>query len=345
MNQSYVNTTTENTRIQRTRALISPAVLAEDIPLTAEVAHQITQARESIAACIRGTDTRPLIIVGPCSVHDLDAARAYAERLAPVAESMRAELNIVMRVYFEKPRTTVGWKGYINDPNLDESFAVNQGLRGARQLLAELTGMGLATATEFLDTTFGQYYSEFIAWAAIGARTVESQVHRQLASGLSMPVGIKNGTTGNLDVAADAIVAASHSHLFPSLSKEGAPVLLETAGNPDCHLVMRGGGGKTNYAEEDISTAVELLEARGISNGIMVDCSHGNSQKDHRRQAEVARNVLQQRQQNGRIVGLMLESHLEPGRQDKPEKFGCSITDACMGWSETEQLLQELAAL
>ena len=265
----------------------------------------------------------------------------YAARLRALREDCAQKLFIVMRVYFEKPRTTVGWKGYINDPELNESFKVNEGLRGARKLLADVTEMGLPVATEFLDTTFGQYYADFITWGAIGARTVESQVHRQLASGLSMPVGFKNATNGSVNVAADGIVAASQPHLFPSLTKAGAPALLETTGNPDAHLVLRG-GSKPNYDTASIDEAHKLLTARDIDTGIVVDCSHGNSNKDHTQQAVIARQVCAQRQAGTPIAGLMIESHLVAGRQDEPLVYGQSITDACLNWQTTADLLREL---
>jgi 3-deoxy-7-phosphoheptulonate synthase len=248
-----------------------------------------------------------------------------------------------MRVYFEKPRTTVGWKGFINDPRLDDSFEVNAGLRGARQLLAEITQRNLPAASEFLDTTFGQYYSDFISWGAIGARTVESQVHRQLASGLSMPVGIKNRTDGNVEVAIDAVVAARESHHFPSLTKEGAPTLFETTGNSDTHLVLRG-GLQPNYDAASVASAADALAARGLDAGIVVDCSHANSGKNPARQAECVESVLAQRRSGQeRLIGLMLESHLVAGRQDEAITFGQSITDACLGWGETVQLIERIA--
>ena len=332
----------DNLRIRHSHPLISPAVLAEEVPLTGNAATLVATSRAAIADVVSGRDRRLLVIVGPCSVHDLDAVRTYAERLEPLARELADNLLIVMRVYFEKPRTTIGWKGYINDPTLDGRYLVNRGLREARRLLAELTELGLPCATEFLDTTFGQYYADYIAWGAIGARTVESQIHRQLASGLSMPVGIKNGTNGSVEVALDAIQAAGHPHLFPSLTREGAPALLETSGNPDCHLVLRGGGGQPNFDAESVAAAMARQTERGISNGIVVDCSHGNSAKQPERQREVARAIAQQRRRNPALVGLMLESHLLPGRQDSPRDFGRSITDACLGWEATAALLKEL---
>ena len=334
---------TDDLRIRRTRPLISPAILEEEIPIDAEAARTVSAARRAVADIVHGRDPRVLAIVGPCSVHDPEAVREYAGRLAPLAASVAERVVIVMRVYFEKPRTTVGWKGYINDPHIDGTFRVNAGLRGARALLADVVGMGLPAASEFLDTTFGQYYADFVSWGAIGARTVESQVHRQLASGLSMPVGIKNRTDGNVAVAVDALVAARRSHHFPSLTKEGAPALLETGGNEDCHLVLRG-GDETNFDEASVRAAAAALRDRGLETGILVDCSHGNSRKDPARQAEGVEAVLAQRRSGeSPLVGIMLESHLVAGRQDDPVTYGQSITDACVGWADTERLVGRLA--
>ena len=334
---------TDDLRIRRTRPLITPAILEEEIPIGAEAARTVSAARRTVADIVHRRDARLLAIVGPCSVHDPTAVREYAARLAPLAASVAERVSVVMRVYFEKPRTTVGWKGYINDPGLDETYQVNAGLRGARTLLADIVALGLPAATEFLDTTFGQYYTDFISWGAIGARTVESQIHRQLASGLSMPVGIKNRTDGNVAVAVDAVVAARRSHHFPSLTKEGAPALLETRGNEDCHLVLRG-GAQPNYDADAVASAIEALDVRGLDAGILVDCSHGNSRKDPARQEEALHAVLEQRRAgNGRLVGVMLESHLVAGRQDTPVTYGQSITDACLGWADTERLIRRLA--
>ncbi len=334
---------TDDLRIRRTRPLISPAILEEEIPIDAEAARTVSAARRAVADIVHGRDSRVLAIVGPCSVHDPEAVREYAGRLAPLAASVAERVVIVMRVYFEKPRTTVGWKGYINDPHIDGTFRVNAGLRGARALLADIVGLGLPAASEFLDTTFGQYYADFVSWGAIGARTVESQVHRQLASGLSMPVGIKNRTDGNVAVAVDALVAARRSHHFPSLTKEGAPALLETGGNEDCHLVLRG-GDETNFDEASVRAAAAALRERGLETGILVDCSHGNSRKDPARQAEGVDAVLAQRRSGeSALVGVMLESHLVAGRQDDPVTYGQSITDACVGWADTERLVARLA--
>ena len=334
----------DNLRIARTRALIAPAVIEEQIPISADHRVVISTFRQEIADIIHGRDNRLLVIVGPCSVHDVAAVQEYAQRLAPLADAVKHHVLIVMRVYFEKPRTTVGWKGFISDPTLDESFQVNQGLQQARQLLADITALNLPCATEFLDTTFGQYFTDFISWGAIGARTVESQIHRQLASGLSMPVGVKNATSGNIDVAVDAIIAANQSHLFPSLTKEGAPALLETTGNNDCHLVLRG-GTQPNFDSDAVNAAFTKLETRGVNTHIVVDCSHANSGKDPTNQPHVAREIVQQREAGQlALAGLMIESHLMEGRQNVPKHYGQSITDPCLGWDDTRTLITELAA-
>ena len=334
---------TSDLRIRRSRPLVAPCILEDEIPVSGDAATGVREARKQISEIVHGRDPRWLLIVGPCSIHDPGAANEYADRLLSLAKSVSDRVLVVMRVYFEKPRTTVGWKGYINDPCLDESFEVNAGLRGARQLLAEIAQRDLPAASEFLDTTFVQYYSDFVSWGAIGARTGESQVHRQLASGLSMPVGIKNRTDGNVDVAIDAMVAARDSHHFPSLTNEGAPTLFETSGNADTHLVLRG-GLVPNYDAASVAAAADALSARGIDAGIVVDCSHGNSGKDPAQQAECAESVLEQRRDGQeRLVGLMLESHLVAGRQAQPITYGQSITDACLGWEETARLIERVA--
>jgi len=338
---------TDNLRISRTHPLISPAVLEEEFPHDDHDAAFVQEARETIKRIFGGADRRLLVIVGPCSVHDPDAAREYAERLKRVAERISGQIFCVMRVYFEKPRTVVGWKGLINDPDLDGTYRINKGLRLARRLLLDITRLGLPTATEFLDTTFGQYYTDLVSWGAIGARTVESQIHRELASGLSMPVGIKNRTDGDVQVAIDAIRAAAHKHLFPSLTKEGAPAILETNGNPDCHLVLRGGNHGPNFDGASVAAAQRLLAEARLPTGLVVDCSHANSAKRPERQKEVARDVLAQRRAgNAGLMGLMLESHLVAGRQELggPLTYGQSVTDACLGFEDTEALLEELAA-
>ena len=332
---------TDDLRIVRTRALLTPAILEEEIPHDEDATAFVTASRRVIADIMAGTDDRLLVVVGPCSIHDPEAAVEYAERIARVAEDVKERLFIVMRVYFEKPRTVVGWKGLINDPDRDGSYQINKGLRLARQLLVDIAAMGLPAGTEFLDTTFGQFYTDLISWGAIGARTAESQVHRELASGLSMPVGIKNRTDGDVQVAVDAIRAAAHPHLFPSLTKQGAPAIFETSGNPDCHLVLRG-GRNPNYDHASIEAAGGLLEKVELSPRLMVDCSHGNSQKVPQRQVEVAKGASA----HPLVAALMMESHLVEGQQDAagPLTYGQSITDACLGFDATRQLLDELAS-
>jgi 3-deoxy-7-phosphoheptulonate synthase len=341
---------TDNLRIQQTHPLISPAVLEEELPLTEAAGDLVTRSRETVRRTLSGEDPRLLVVVGPCSIHDPAAAEEYAGRLAALADEVAGQIYCVMRVYFEKPRTVVGWKGLINDPDLDGSYRINRGLRLARQVLLKVNDAGLPAATEFLDTTFGQYYTDLVSWGAIGARTVESQIHRELASGLSMPVGLKNRTDGDVQVAVDAIRAAAHRHLFPSLTKEGAPAILETRGNPDCHLVLRG-GSEPNCDAASIAAAQTLLANAGLPETVMVDCSHANSGKDPARQPEVARSVVALKigttvnPGDTGIRGLMIESHLSAGRQDVGEqmRYGVSITDGCLGFEDTRALLMDLA--
>lgn len=334
---------TDDLRIVKTHPLLSPAILAEEIPLTDTAATRVDEARGAIEAILDGEDSRLLVIVGPCSIHDTKAALEYAGKLKPIADELVGSLLIVMRVYFEKPRTVVGWKGLINDPDLNESYRINKGLRLARQLLADILELGIPAGTEFLDTTFGQFYADLISWGAIGARTAESQVHRELASGLSMPVGIKNRTDGNVQVAVDAILAARSRHLFPSLTKEGAPAILETAGNPYAHLVLRGGSETgPNFDAASIEAAVGLLRTARLAEVLMVDCSHGNSEKDAARQIDVADAVMKNLR-GSPVRALMIESHLVGGRQNTPVTYGQSITDACLGFEETKALLYRLA--
>lgn len=336
---------TDNLRIAQTHPLISPAVLEEELPLSAAAGDLVTAARQTVRSTLNGTDPRLLVVVGPCSIHDPAAAEEYAARLADLAREVSDQIYCVMRVYFEKPRTVVGWKGLINDPDLDGSNRINKGLRLARQVLLTVNEAGLPAGTEFLDTTFGQYYTDLVSWGAIGARTVESQIHRELASGLSMPVGLKNRTDGDVQVAVDAIRAAAHRHLFPSLTKEGAPAILETTGNPDCHLVLRG-GNTANHDAESIDRAQALLAKANLPDTIMVDCSHANSGKDPEQQPRVAAEVVRQRVSgNQGIRGIMIESHLSGGRQDVSDdmRYGVSITDACLGFEDTRGLLLELA--
>jgi 3-deoxy-7-phosphoheptulonate synthase len=340
---------TDDQRIARVRPLLSPAVLAEDVPLSPASAALTEATRRAIEAVLFGDDRRLLVIAGPCSIHDPAAGLEYARRLREAARTYEQALLLIMRVYFEKPRTVIGWKGLINDPGLDGSYRINHGLRLARQLLVDITALGVPAATEFLDTTLGQFYTDTISWGAIGARTVESQVHRELASGLSMPVGIKNRTDGNVEVAIDAIQAARHRHLFPSLTKEGAPAILETRGNDTAHLVLRGGSATgPNFGADAVRAAASLLAARGLPPVVVVDASHGNSQKQPARQRDVAFDVAAQLTAgNSPIRGLMLESHLVAGRQElapgQPLVYGQSITDACLGFEETLPILDRLA--
>lgn len=341
---------TSDLRIRTARPLVSPAILEEDLPLAESGAALVHDARRAVSEILQGLDDRLVAIVGPCSIHDPVAALEYARQLKPVADRLALNLFIVMRVYFEKPRTTVGWKGLINDPRLDGSFQVNTGLRLARQLMLDINRAGLPIGTEFLDTTLGQYYADLVSWAAIGARTTESQIHRELASGLSMPVGFKNRTDGDLQVAVDAIVSARHPHCFPSLTHEGAPAVLATTGNPECHLVLRGGSRTgPNYDRASIAQAVELLTKAGALPVVLVDCSHGNSGKKHDQQPAVAADVSAQVAGGSRaIIGVMLESNLVGGAQTheagRPLTPGQSITDACLSFSETVPVLEHLAA-
>lgn len=344
-----MNDRIDDLRIQQVRPLLAPAILFEELPLSVEGARRVADSRRRVARVMSGEDRRLLAVVGPCSIHDPQAAVQYARELAPVARQLADRLVIVMRVYFEKPRTVTGWKGLINDPDLDGSFHINKGLRLARRVLLDIVELGLPAATEFLDTTLGQFYADAISWGAIGARTAESQVHRELASGLSMPVGIKNRTDGNVQVAVHAIRAARQRHLFPSLTKEGAPAILVTTGNQDCHLVLRGGATSgPNYDAKSVAEAAELLQRAGLPPVVMVDCSHGNSLKDPARQLQVAQNVAQQLAAGASpIRGVMLESHLVAGRQNlQPGRdliYGQSITDACLSLQETIPALQQLA--
>ena len=313
------------------------------MPISEAAADLVVRTRQEISDLVHGKDNRLLVIIGPCSIHDPKAALEYAERLLPLRKKYEKELLIVMRVYFEKPRTTVGWKGLINDPHLDGTFDINFGLRQARKLLLNLNEMGMPASTEFLDMITPQYYADLISWGAIGARTTESQVHRELSSGLSCPVGFKNGTDGNLKIAIDAIGAASHPHHFLSVTKTGHSAIVQTAGNSDCHVILRG-GKEPNYDSSHVTAAAEACEKAGVPSKLMVDFSHANSRKDFKRQMEVAADIANQlRNGEDHIMGVMVESHLVEGRQDKPVTYGQSITDACIGWPDTEALLAELA--
>ncbi len=339
---------TDDLRIRELRPLIPPAILFEELPLGEESSATVAEGRRQISRILHGEDDRLVVVVGPCSVHDPEAALAYADRLVPVADRFAGELCVVMRVYFEKPRTTVGWKGLINDPDLDESFAINDGLRKARRFLLDVAEKGLPAGCEFLDPISPQFIADLVSWGAIGARTSESQVHRELASGLSMPVGIKNATDGNVQVAIDAMGSALHPHHFLSVTKQGVAAIVATAGNEDTHLILRGGANGPNYEEASISQVLTALDRAGLPQRVMVDCSHGNSRKDHARQPDVAKDLARQVAAGSRaLFGLMMESFLVDGRQDyAPDAElvrGQSITDACMGWERTEPLFETLA--
>ena len=337
----------DDVRIKAIKELAPPAHVLREFPASPKAAATTFEARTAIHRILFGADDRLLVVIGPCSIHDYAAAMEYARRLKVEADRLKDDLLIVMRVYFEKPRTTVGWKGLINDPHLDGSFAINEGLRLARQLLAEINELGLSVATEFLDMITPQYIADLIAWGAIGARTTESQVHRELASGLSCPVGFKNGTDGNVRIAVDAIKAAQAPHHFLSVTKAGHSAIVSTAGNDDCHLILRGGAGP-NYDADSVDAACKELSAAGVQGKLMVDFSHANSRKQHKLQVEVARDVAgQMAAGNDRIMGVMVESHLKEGRQDlKPGvelEYGKSITDACIGWEDSLVVLEVLA--
>ncbi|GLY96198.1 3-deoxy-7-phosphoheptulonate synthase [Actinoplanes sp. NBRC 103695] len=334
-------------RIETIVPLMSPALLHHELPLTEDLHDAVLAGRGQVEAVLQGRDPRLLVVVGPCSVHDPVAALEYAGRLRTEAARLADDLLIVMRVYFEKPRSTVGWKGLINDPALDGTGDVSTGLRMARRLLLEVVGQGLPVAVEFLDPITPQYIADTVAWGAIGARTVESQVHRQLASGLSMPIGMKNRPDGSIATAIDAINAAAAQHVFPGIDFSGTPAILHTAGNPDCHLVLRGGGGKPNYSAADVAHSLDLLAQASLPERLVIDCSHGNSNKDHLRQPLVVDDVAAQLESGQKgIAGVMLESFLVPGRQNLGDElvYGQSVTDACMGWDATVQVLDRLAA-
>jgi 3-deoxy-7-phosphoheptulonate synthase len=337
----------DDTRIREITELVPPSHLLREFPASERPAATTFEARQAIHRVLHGADDRLLVVVGPCSIHDYDAAIDYATRLAALKSELAEYLIIVMRVYFEKPRTTVGWKGLINDPRLDDSFRINEGLRLARRILLEINELDLPAGTEYLDMITPQYIADLIAWGAIGARTTESQVHRQLASGLSCPVGFKNGTNGDVRIAVDAIKAASAPHHFLSVTKGGHSAIVHTAGNEDCHIILRG-GKTTNYDAASVDATCNELAHAGLAARVMIDCSHANSQKQHDRQVDVARDVARQvAAGDARIFGVMIESHLNPGRQDllpgQALEYGVSITDACIGWDATEGLLRELA--
>lgn len=341
---------TDDLRIIGMEEVHSPASLFETYPITDKAAKTVYDARQASHEILHGNDDRLIVVVGPCSIHDTKAALEYAKKLTVLREELGDQLHIVMRVYFEKPRTSIGWKGLINDPDLTGKFNINEGLRVARHLLLELAEQGMPAATEFLDLISPQYIADLISWGAIGARTTESQAHRELASGMSCPIGFKNGTYGNLDIAINAIQSASHSHHFLSVTKEGHSAIFTTKGNDDCHLILRG-GRRPNYDEVSVSEAIQQLEDVSLRATLMIDFSHANSKKDFSNQPKVAKSIAIQIS-NGvkEISGVMIESHLVEGNQNaekiKKEEltYGQSITDACIGWADTEKVLRELAA-
>ena len=340
---------TSDLHVVETRPLVAPALLHQDLPIDPAATETVAAARQRIQAILRGDDQRLLVVVGPCSVHDVEAAREYARRLAPIRERLKDQLEVVMRVYFEKPRTTVGWKGLINDPHLDGSYDINTGLRRARGLLLDLARDGMPAATELLDPVVPQYIADLISWTAIGARATESQTHREMASGLSMPIGYKNGTDGSASIAINAMQAASKPHHFLGINREGHASIVSTTGNPDGHLVLRGGNSGSNYHLEAVQAAATQLTKAGLADRLMVDCSHANSNKDYRRQADVLTSVAEQLQNGSHhVMGVMIESHLVEGNQKlgtdlSQLTYGQSITDACISLDTTEQLLDDLA--
>ena len=344
-----VMATTSDLHVVETRPLVAPALLHQDLAPDANALNTVTSARKRIQAILRGDDQRLLAVVGPCSVHDVAAAREYAERLAPIRERLKDRLEVVMRVYFEKPRTTVGWKGLINDPHLDGSYDINTGLRRARGLLLDLAREGMPAATELLDPVVPQYIADLISWTAIGARTTESQTHREMASGLSMPIGYKNSTDGSATIAINAMQAASKPHHFLGINRDGQASIVSTTGNPDGHLVLRGGNRGSNYHVDAVSEAAAELKKYGLENRLMVDCSHANSNKDFRRQSDVLASIADQlRSGSKHLMGVMIESHLVEGNQKIPADlsqltYGQSITDACISLETTEQILNDLA--
>jgi len=343
-----MNYQNDDLRIRDIKELLPPVALLEKFPATDNAARTVARARAAIHQILQGEDDRLLVVIGPCSIHDPQAAKEYASRLLALRDELKGELEVVMRVYFEKPRTTVGWKGLINDPYMDGSFQLNDGLRLARQLLLEINDSGLPAAGEFLDMITPQYVADLMSWGAIGARTTESQVHRELASGLSCPVGFKNGTDGTIKVAIDAINAAGSPHCFLSVTKYGHSAIVETSGNADCHIILRG-GKEPNYSAQHVSAVKTGLEKAGLPPQVMIDFSHANSSKQYQKQLDVANDVSAQISGGERgIIGVMIESHLVEGNQSlesgEPLVYGKSITDACIGWSDTDKVLRQLAA-
>jgi 3-deoxy-7-phosphoheptulonate synthase len=332
--------------VKEAQRLLTPRALKSELPAIEAVNRAVVASRERVTRILNQKDSRLLVVVGPCSIHDVTSALEYGARLNALRNELREQVEIVMRVYFEKPRTTIGWKGLINDPHLDGSYDIDTGLKRARRLLLELTAMGLPTATEFLDPIIPQYIDDLVTWAAIGARTTESQTHREMASGLSMPVGFKNGTDGSLQIALDAMISARSSHSFLGIDQDGVTSIIRTTGNPVGHIVLRGGRTRPNYDATSLAEAEEHLTKAGLPPVLMVDCSHANSGKQHTRQEEVWRSVIGQRVEGNRaIIGIMVESYLEEGNQPFPRplaelRYGVSITDACLGWEATERMLR-----
>ena len=337
----------QDIRVSNVTRLTTPRAFKEKLPVTREIADTVVKGRQEVENILTGKDSRLLVIIGPCSIHDINAAMEYARQLKDLREELQEDLCIIMRVYFEKPRTTIGWKGFINDPHLDGSFDIEHGLYYARKLLLDINALGLPAATEFLDPFTPQYVADLVSWAAIGARTIESQTHRQMASGLSMPVGFKNSTDGRIQVAIDAIRSAMHSHSFLGIDTEGHSSVITTTGNPFGHMVLRGGAEGPNYEAEKIANAEKRLEAAGLSKNLLVDCSHANSRKKYDQQSEVWNSIIEQRAGGTMsILGVMIESNLFCGNQPFPDdpsdlQYGISITDACISWEETVQLMRE----
>ncbi|MCG7573902.1 3-deoxy-7-phosphoheptulonate synthase [Phaeobacter sp. CNT1-3] len=341
-----MTTQTANLRITDMMEMRTPDELTAKLPITAQAIRTVLDGRSAMQKVLHGHDDRLIVVVGPCSIHDPEAAMDYARRLAPLRAELGDQLEIVMRVYFEKPRTISGWKGLINDPGLDGTFCIDAGLEVARQLLLDINQLGLPVGTEFLDASVPQYISDLVSWAAIGARTTESQIHREMASGLSCPVGFKNGTRGNVQIAIDAARSAAHPHHFMALAKNGRPAIAATSGNPDCHIILRGGGG-TNYDATSVDAACRMAEQDGIRPHVMIDASHANSGKDPMKQPMVLEDIAGQMEAGDtRITGVMIESNLVAGRQDlgdEPLTYGQSITDGCLGWDDTAFMLRRLA--
>lgn len=340
---------TDDLRIDSLRQLIAPIVLMEQLPMSRQAADLISKSRKQCEEILSGQNDRVLAVVGPCSIHDIKAAKEYAERLKELQAKVEDDVLLVMRVYFEKPRTTVGWKGLINDPLMDESYQINKGLTIARKLLLDLADMGVPSGTEFLDTISPQYIADAVAWGAIGARTTESQIHRELASGLSMPVGFKNGTGGNFQIAIDAIMAAQQPHRFLSVTKSGDSAIVATKGNESCHIILRGGKTGPNFDAKSVAEVRSALEAKGLDPCIMLDCSHANSEKDYRNQPKVCKNIADQiGDGDTSIRALMIESHLNEGNQKGSSdldslEYGVSITDSCVNWETTVEMIEDLA--